>query len=423
MGVYFKNNLLNQDIDYTLINSTEAIIEFNDLAEFNAAKESFTSVSLDFLNGSNIIKSQGGFDLTKIINPRDWIRSFNQSNATWFEVLSVQKDTIQLRTNYSEASNSSPAIIKNVEVINDDSLITADCYGLKYEGKWIKTASNAVRHLVKNDAGFTSINETTFTQSDSDCDYLLSMVIPDNIGEGSPLIRDVITKINDSVFGSLYGNTSQEICYSIVNTRKSDTIQPVKDDDIISWASDSKNTITNIVNVKYSQFIDTIKGELSYKNYSFVSSFVDDIVGINNKKEIICYLYSDDDSQTIAQRYAFVNSLSQLKVTIKGKSLFFNYSVNDRIYLDLDRLYKRYASGSKLKMGIVSSVKKSEFDSEIVLNDLGNIFNRCPSIATNTTSAYSSSTNDDKIKFGFILDSNTLIPGSNEEDLGSCLIG
>jgi hypothetical protein len=430
LSAYFGNNKMILNRDFTITNLTESIIEIDPLAEFNLAVEKVTTntptstpITLTFTNGSRVISTASNVDLKTIIKPRDWIRSLVQSNDVWFEVMKVEERAVIIRNTYTQTTNTNTARIKEVDIINDDSLITIDCYGITYENKWVKTASDAIRHLMKNDAGFTQINEATFDQANSDCNFTLSMVIPEALGSDYPSIKDISSKINDSVFGSLYGNTVQQICYSIVNTRRPETIQPLKDDDIVSWSSESRNTIINNVNVKYSPFIDTVLGEASFKTYNFESSFVDDIIGINNAKELYCYLYDDADAVTIAQRYAFVNSLSQLKVTIKGKSLFFNYSVNDRIYLDLDRLYKRYASGSKLKMGIVSSVKKSEFDSEIVLNDLGNIFNRCPSIATNTTSAYSSATNDDKIKFGFILDSNTLIPGSNEEDLGSCLIG
>ena len=430
LNAYFGNTKMILNRDFTVTNSGETILEIDPLAEFNLAIEkvttntpSSTPISFTFTNGQRIISTASNVDLKTIIKPRDWIRSLVQASDVWFEVMKVEERAVIIRNVYSQATNTNTARIKEVEIINDNSLITADCYGITYENKWVKTASNAIRHLMKNDAGFTSINETTFTQADSDCNYTLSMVIPETIGSEYPSIRDVSTKINESVFGSLYGNTVQQICYSIVNTRRPETIQPIKDDDILSWLSESKNTITNSVNIKYAPFVDTVLGEDSFKSYTFNSIFVDDIVQISNGKELIGYIYNDSEAQSVAQRYAFFNSLSQLKVTLKGKALFFNYSVNDRIYLSLDRLYKRYGSGSRLKMGIVSSVKKSEYDSEVVLNDLGNIFNRCPSISPNTISAYTSATDDDKVKYGFILNTNTLIPGTNEDDLGGCLIG
>lgn len=431
LGAYFGNTRMILNRDFTVTNTTEAIIEVDELAEFNLAREKITtntptqpSITFTFTNGQRIVSTASNVDLKTIIKPRDWIRSVTQSNDIWFEVMKVEERAVILRNLYSEPTNGpSVARIKEVEIINDDSLITVDCYGIEYQNKWVRTASNAVRHMVKYDAGFLDLNESTFTQADADCKYTLSMVIPDSLGSKHPLIRDEITKINESVFGSLYGNTVQEVCYSIVNTRRPATIQPIKDDDIITWSSESANEIVNKVTAVYGHFTDTVAASPAANYYTFNNEFVNKYTKIKREIERNIYLYDASNAETIAQRIAFYGSLSQLKVTLKSKAIFFNYSVNDRLYIDLDRLYKRYGSGSRLKIGIVSSVKKSSYDSEIVLNDLGNIFNRCPSIAPSSTMAFVSASDDDKVKFGFILDEYTLLPGSSEDDLGSCLIG
>lgn len=430
LGAYFGNTKMILNRDFTITNTSEAIIEIDEGAEFYLAKEKITtntpgqpSVTFVFTNGQKAITTPSNVDLKTIIKPRDWIRSTTQSIDTWFEVIKVEERSVFIRTDYSEATNTAVARIKDVSIINDDSLITVDCYGVEYQNKWVRTASNAVRHMSKYDAGFTQINESTFEQADSDCKYTLSLVIPENIGGKDVLIRNEITKINESVFGSLYGNSIQEVCYSIVNTRRPSTIQPIKDDDILSWTSESSNEIVNSVRAIYGHFTDTVTGESAANYYTFNNDFVNNYTKIKRQSERNVYLYDSKNAETIAQRIAFYGSLSQLKVTIKSKAIFFNYSVNDRIYINLERLYKRYGSGSRLKIGIVSSIKKGIYDSEIVLNDLGNIFNRCPSIAPTATLSFVSATDDDKIKFGYVLNNNSLIPGASEDDLGSCLIG
>jgi hypothetical protein len=430
LGAYFENTRMILNRDFTVTNTTEAIIEIDELAEFNLAREKITtntptqpSITFTFTNGQKIISTASNVDLKTIIKPRDWIRSITQTNDVWFEVMKVEERAVIIRENYSEATNSAVARIKEVNIISDDSLITVDCYGIEYQNKWVRTASNAVRHMVKFDAGFLNVNESTFEQADVDCKYTLSLVVPESLGSKDVLIREEITKVNESVFGSLYGNTVQEICYSIVNTRRPATIQPIKDDDIISWSSESSNEIVNAVTAIYGHFTDTVTGEAAANYYTFNNEFVNKYTKIKRQAERNIYLYDASNAETIAQRIAFYGSLSQLKVNIKSKAIFFNYSVNDRLYIDLDRLYKRYGSGSRLKIGIVSSVKKGNYDSEIVLNDLGNIFNRCPSIAPDETMSFISASDDDKVKFGFILDNDTLVPGDSEDDLGSCLIG
>lgn len=419
----FGNTRLLLNRDFTVTNTTEAIIEIDDLAEFNVAKERKTSFNLTFTNGSSAVSSSSASDLRTIIKPRDWIRRLTQGSDVWFEVIDVQNNSIQLRENYTQTTGTETARIKNVEIINDDSLITVDCYGMDYENKWVRTASNAVRHLVKNDAAFTLINEASFSQADSDCKHTLSMVVPD-FGGNVIAIRDVINKINESIFGSLYGDSIQRVSYSIVNSRRPVNIQPIKDDDVLSWSSDSNNDIVNKVVVNYAPYVDTVTGAEAFQVETFNSKFVNEYSKIKKADEYTSYVYDTNTAKIMAQRRAFYKSTSSLIITIKAKALFFAYSVSDRIYIEFDRLFSRYGSSSKKKIGIVSGVKKSSTESEITLNDMGNIFNRNPTIAPTGTPSFTSASDDEKIKYGFILDTLTETPDvTSEDELGNCLIG
>lgn len=419
----FGNTRLLLNRDFTVTNTTEAIIEIDPLAEFNIAKERRTNFTLSFTNGSKTVTSSSASDLRTIIKPRDWIRRLTQGSDVWFEVIDVQNNSIQLRENYSQTSGTETSRIKNVEIINDDSLITVDCYGMDYENKWVRTASNAVRHLVKNDAAFTLINEASFSQADSDCKHTLSMVVPE-MGGNPVAIRDVINNINESVFGSLYGDSIQRVSYSIVNSRRPVNIQPIKDDDVLSWSSESNNDIVNKVIVNYAPYVDTITGSDAFQVETFNSPFVNTYSKIKKTDEYTSFLYDTRSAKIMAQRRAFYKSTSSLIITVKAKALFFAYSVSDRIYIEFDRLFNRYGSSTKKKIGIVSGVKKSSTESEITLNDMGNIFNRNPTIAPTGTPSFTSASDDEKIKYGFILDTLTETPDtSSEEELGNCLIG
>jgi hypothetical protein len=411
--------------DFTLTNTTEAIIELDPLAEFNIARELVTDHNLSFRDGRYDVSSSANADLRTIIKPGDFIRPTTQNNENWYEVHHVGPQIVWLKTIFSNnGSNSNHhARIKSVDTVSDDSLITVDCYGKDTDSTWMRTASDCVKDLVVNDAGFTAIDTSSFIQAKDDCKYTLSMVIPDNIGDEAPTIRDVISNINQSVFGSLYGNSSQEIAYSIVNTRRPPTMAALRDDDILSWEVQTNQKIVNNVKVNYSPFVDKVTGENGFSVIVYQNSFVDQNIGIQNTIEKTCYLFNDSDAETIAQRIAFYYSLSQSILTLKAKANFFTSSVNDRVYIDLDRLYARYGGKSTMKIGVISGVKKSAYNSEIIMNDLGNIFNRCPAIAPNDTDSFTNSSDDEKIKFGYILDPDTLIPGNDEEDLGSGLIG
>src|SRR5690606_933715 len=111
-----------------------------------------------------------------------------------------------LRKPYSGDTLRTYAKIKNTELIADDSLITANCYGMEWNNKWVKTASDAVLHLVKNDSGFTEVNEESFSQAKYDSPHIISVILPKRIGDEAPTVKEVITDINGSVMGSLYGN-------------------------------------------------------------------------------------------------------------------------------------------------------------------------------------------------------------------------
>jgi len=426
LSAYYGNQRLILNRDFTITNTTEAILELDELAEFNVSTERTTgsAVTLTFTVSDRNITTASAVDLRTLIKPKDWIRSTVQSSDVWYEIATVYEKSIVLVGNYTQTTNTNIGRIKQVDIVGDESLITVDCYGIQYEGKWVKDPSDAVKHMVKFDAGFTNIDIDSFEQAKADGNFTMSLIIPDDVGQNSPSIKDSINKVNDSVFGSLYGNSTQQIAYSIVNSRRPVDSSIIRDDDILSWSSDSINTIVNKVVLNYAPFVDFNTGENSFKVITFNSEFVNSAIGIETTKEITSYIYEDSKAIVIAQRAAFYNSLSKLKITLKGKANFFSSYVNDRIYLKLDRMFGRFGSGHKAKIAIVSGVSLNATDSEITINDMGNIFNRNPVIAPSAIVAFSSSTEDDNIKYGYILDNDKLVPDvTSEKELGNCLIG
>jgi hypothetical protein len=181
---------------------------------------------------------------------------------------------------------------------------------MEVPGQWIKTPSDAVRHIIINDSGFTSINEASFTQAKADCNYIVSLVTPEDPGGKPEKIRDVITKINESVFGSLYGSSSTNISYSILNSTKPATPTIINDDDILSFDASSSGNFYNNITVNYRPFTDHSTGERTTEVFEYNSGFSDKYIGVNNTLEKNVYLYEDDKAIIIAQRLAFFNQLS-----------------------------------------------------------------------------------------------------------------
>jgi hypothetical protein len=422
--VYFGKRRMIFDRDYSISNVTEAIITLDPLAEFNLFEQRALGVSVVFTNGSRSITTSSTLDFRSILKPRDWIRSGNIAKPEWYEILEVKQQEILIRTPFTYTGATESALIKTVEYVDENSLMTCNCLGKETDGVWMKTASDAVRDLILNDALFPSVNEDRFAKAKSDCDFILSMVIPETLGAEAPLIRDVITNINESVFGSLYGDSTQSIAYSILNATKPELTDIIRDDDILSFSVNSSQKIINKAIINYRPYIDINSEEDTFLTVEHTSDFVDELIGINNTREATLYLYETDKATIMAQRIALFNSLSSANVVIKSKVNLAQVLVNDKIFLSLDRLYKRYAGRDRRKLGTVTGVKRDGYGCEISISDLSNVYNRIPSIAPNTTLDYSLSTEDNKLLWGYIVDDSTeTADATSEVGLGSQIIG
>lgn len=422
--VYAGTRELFLNIHYLQVNTTEAKIALYANAERDLADEFTLEGTLTFTNGLRTVVTS--VDLRPALKPRDWIRSSSTSRTDWYEILSVDEFLITLRIpiTYSGGPYTEAGLGKNIIPIDENTLFTVNCLGMQVAGTWIKTASDAVRHLVLNDALFATVNETRFSKAKSDCDYIISMAIPTNLGQKSPLIRDVITQINNSVFGSLYGDSSQNISYSILNSTKPEVINAIKDDDIVSFSVETTQKIANKVIIKYRPYTDRFSEQDTFLTYEYESTFVDDLIGIKNTIERTLYLYDTAKATIMGQRIALFNSLSSSSVKIQAKLNLAQTVVNDKIYLNLDRLYSRYGGLDKRKLGTVTGVKRDGYSTDISVSDLGNIYNRVGSISPNTVLDYASSDANDKIKYAYIVDNDTLTPDvTSEEGLGNFIIG
>lgn len=421
---YFGKRLLTFNRDYQITNSTEAIVVLDPLAEFNLFEARSLGVTVTFTNSDREVSTSSIIDLRSILKTRDWIRSSNLGFPEWYEILEVKEQSLVLRTPFTGPTGPTGALIKNVTYVDENSLMTANCLGMEVSGVWMKTASDAVRHLILNDAGFTQVNETRFSKAKSDCDYILSIAIPESLGAESPKIRDVITNINESVFGSLYGDSSQNISYSILNAQKPELTNIIRDDDILSFTIDTAQKIANKVIVNYRPYIDVISENPTFLVKNFDSDFVDNLIGIRNTIERTLYIYESDKAEIIAQRISLFNSLAGATIKIKAKISLAQTVVNDKLFLSFDRLYKRYAGRDRRKLGTVTGIRIDSYGCEISVSDLSNVYNRIPSIAPNTALDYSAASDDDKLRWGYVLDDDTeTADPSSEISLGANIIG
>lgn len=419
LEVFFGTKRMISNRDFFLINGSNSIIDFDNLAEFNVSPVLRVGFNMTFTNESRDVTTAADVDLKTLFKTRDWIISGDISHQVWYEILEVQEKTLVLRTAYAGTSSTSIPNRKNVEYIEDNSLITVSCFGVERDGQWIRTPSQSVRDLVLNDAGISGINEDSFNAAKEIAPYTSSMVIREEVK-----IRDIISDFNRSCFGSLYQKNDFSIAYSILNADKEDELEEIRDDDILDFSAKTSNAIVNRVIVNYRQFVDIFSGEDTNEIAEFSSDFVNQTSGIEQTRQVTIFLYDDLDAETIAQRIALFNSLSQSVVTVKAKLQFMLSALNDRVFISLDRLFKRYGSGSRKKIGIINSIVKTESDTQIELNDLSGVFTRVPSISPSDAVEFNLSTESERTKYGYIVDDDTLTPDNmSEEDLGNNLIG
>ena len=412
--------------DWLITNTaTNAYITLDDNAERNVAPIASIAHNLTFTNGSRNVTTST-VDLRAELEPRDWVRSDDITHTTWYEVLEVNENDLKLRVVYGGGTTTTNAQKKNVDLLDDTAIVTVDCMGQERSGNWIRTASDAVKDLLENDAGFTAINSESFNTADGETPFILSYAIPERLGANRPQIKQVINKINASVFGSLVQDSNFDLKYQVLSPDRDNTITQLKDDDLSSRniRISSKNETKRKINAKFNPFTDKYTGDASFELYEFTNEFVDNYIGNTEELDITLYLFKEDDAKTIAQRYAFYNSLSQSVITISGKLNLALKVLNDKIMINFERLYKRFGNKDKRKVGIVNKVVNNGTDVTLEINDMGNAFNRSGVVSNDLVVDFASSDNDDKLFSSYVLDTSLEVPDINSDDeIFSGLIG
>lgn len=417
--------------DYTLTNgANDALIVLDNLLEFNIAPIFPVNTDMVFTNGSREI-TVTGIDLRNEFKPRDWIRSDDVTHTTWYEILDVTYDndttvtTVTTRVAYAGSTITTNPEKKNIVPLDDDGIVTVDCIGQERSGVWLKTASDVVKDLLENDIGFTNINTSSFTQAKDDAPFIVSYAVPKEIGGGTLKVNTVISEINQSVFGSLVLDDNFDLKYQILTAETPDTLTEIGDDDIVGDVRyKTRNEIVRRVIVNYNHFSDRFNGDYSSELYSFTNSFVDSLIGAKNELELDIYLSGEDDAKTIAQRYAFYNSISNNIVEFKAKLNFMLSSLNDKFILNFDRLYKRFGNRDRRKIGIIKAITKSGSNTTVVFEDLGNSFNRSGRVSDNSAADFTSAPDSEKIIHSYVVDDDVLSPdASSDDEIYTNLIG
>lgn len=423
--VYVGTNEAFINRDWDLVNgASDAIIELEDTTEFNIAKVRSMSGTFSFVNGSRVVNVSNVNPLD-YLKPRDWIRNRDDlTHQTFYEVLDVSETQIVLRVAYAGDSESANASIKNPELIGDNTLVTVDTMGMERNGKWIKTGPDAVRDMIENDIAISDIDTDSFNNAAIEAPYILSMAMPTNIGGDSIQIKTAITRINESIFGSLSNDNDFNVTYDVLSPERPADVEQIYQDDTLTASFRSRSDIVNRVIATYRPFVDIYTGENAFASYEFDNDFVNRFIGTKNDLEIQLLLFEDASAKIVAQRYALFNSLSQSTITLSGKLNLALFNLNQKVLIHLDRMYKRFGGRTNSKFGIINKISKTGTDASITINDLGNMFNRVGAIADNSSVDFTDADEDEIIKNGYIVDNDTELPdNSSDNEIFTNLIG
>jgi hypothetical protein len=425
-NLYYGIDKLTYGRDYSVINAGDySYVQIGYYAEENITPPIAQTVSLTFTNGSRTIsRSSGTVDLKTLFKTRDLIKPNNATYSTYYEILAVDETSMTIRSSFTDPTITTTPFHKKMAWIEDDSIICADCVGKENTlgAKWLRTASDIVSDVIQVDAAY-AINSASFDKASYLAPFKISGIFPDNDGDDAPAIKDVISKINQSVFGSLFYDSNYDFKYSILNSYKPENLEELAEDDVISYSVQTKNNIISKASLEYRPETDLNTGD-GFKNVlDKTSTFVQLTSGLESEEKLETLIYDDANAQTMLERFLFFRSLTNATVNVKSKLNLALLNLNDVISISFDRIYKRYGGTDKRKVGIINSISKNETETSIVLSDMSNLFNRVPAIAPNTSDDILNSTNQEIAKYGFIVDNNSKTPDNTEKYTGANLIG
>jgi hypothetical protein len=292
-------------------------------------------------------------------------------------------------------------------------------------GVFIGDGPRAVKDILKRSGLTAELTESTFNTASEVAPQIISLAIPESVEERkSAPIRDIINKVNESIFGSLYQSKDFKLEYQVLDPARTTSYERFIEADVLklSIKSDTSRIAKDVIVEYLVKEYDAGSGEGSVSEKSFSSEIAEYLAKVSTQFRVTTVLQDEADANVFAQRWAFireiVSSVMEIGTSLKGARL----QIHDRVKLVHEKLYERFGNISdRVKLAGVSGIQRDFASSSVELDDVGNSFNRTSTITENTANPWSSATVEDKQLNGYITDNNGMI--SNDPDtFGICLI-
>lgn len=420
-NVRINNTLLFRDVDYTVPAGNDRI-ELTDTAEFNRTKIKTLSPGTISMTASSRTVTGTGTDFL-LLKPGDWIRVKGASTNTFFEILQIASATSLTLRVASDTTASGSADWKETFYYQEGvDVLTCDVIGKTDDGtatgEFLCKPAQIVRDILRSvGVSDTDVNDSSFTTADSLVEYRLGLAIPDDYNAKSiPKARDLINRVNESAFGALVQNEDYQLEYRVLAPGRVLEDLKLGETDALSFSVQSKSD--RLVKTAYINYLqkeyDPLTQAESFVTASSSSQSAEFLAETSNTVTKDTLLIDEADAVTVAERLRFIREASSSVVKFKTKLQAARLQVTDIIQFSHSKLYERFGSTLREKVGAIQSLKKSATEVELELDDLGNAFNRSYTITEDTAVAHGSASDSQKAVNGFITDESGLI--SNDPD-------
>lgn len=400
-------------------NAVTGILTLEEDAEFNVAETRFLSgTSIEFTSGSRVVTGVGTSFKNEL---KSGDRIAIKGDLTFFEVLIIDSDT-SLRLRTTPAFNlTGDGVFKKVNNFDEaQDVLSCDVIGTTIDdlisGELLDTASEIVKDILKRIGIDNLINAASFATAKDISQQKLGVVIPTLFGDTDSIkARELVNRVNKSIFGSLIQNKDFEIEFNILNPGRSQSVETFRTFDVVGFAVDTdieRVVKTALIRYKNQEF-DFLSLSESFETKQKTSNIANFIVETKKTKTINTLLVFAKDAVILANRWSFLLELGSSILKIKAKAKAARIEINDVIELFHDKLYERVGGGTR-KLSAVQSVSKDGQDVDFETEDLSNAFNRVGSITENGVPSFNNSTDDEKFENSFITDNFGLINNDPE---------
>lgn len=415
--------------DYTFDpDAAPSTFTLDELAEFNVAPiRVLSGTSVAFSTATRTVTGVGT-SFKADLRPGDWLRV--RANAAFFEILQINSDTeLILRTlpSYTDTDigeYKAPNVYTEGEGGDDivPTVLTCDILGKTKDetktGDFITTAADIVEDILEEAGLGSEINTSEFDTASIIAPQRLGVVHPPEFSSRKSIkFRDMINRVNKSVFGALFQDEDLLFSYSVLAPNKPGTLLKIKEDDVIQRfqvISRSDQIVKKaIVNYKFQEH-DPFAVEPSNSVEEKESDIGKFLTKTDAIKTVDTLLAFQADARIMASRWSFLFELAQTTIAFKTKLQGARSSLTDSVEFSHERLFERFGSTDKRKIGSIQSISKSTTETSMTLTDLNSAFTRVANITPNTAEDFDEATDDEKAFNGYITDNFGMIANDPE---------